>query len=370
MIRFFLLALLFMNVVTLAFAFDQDEIQVHGFVSQGYLKSTYHDYSGGNSTDGSFEINEIGLNFTVPVTDELRFGVQFFSRDLMGHGDNRLEVDWAFLDYSFQDWLGVRAGKIKAPLGLYNRERDLDMLRTFVLLPTSIYSQSMRRFLVAIHGASVYGSIGTDGFGEIDYEFQGGTMPGSAGSEITYEYAASGAIYWNTPFQGVRFAYTYSESEGDAQLSVERGGVAYSFDLALEMNCLQTFSVEYEKENIKLTAEINRFQYDMDSEYYTQKYDSLGWYTSASWLIRKWVAAGVYYSSDEDKEFDETDGLPHYFSYQNDWAVSVCFNITSAWFIKIETHLIAGVSLVLLEQTETPLEKDWNLTLVKTGISF
>lgn len=91
----------------------------------------------------------------------------------MGFGDNESEVDWSFWDYLFKDWLGGRAGKIKAPLGLYNRERDLDMLRTFVLLPTGIYSQSMRKFFIAIHGASVYGSIATDRFGEIDYEVQG-----------------------------------------------------------------------------------------------------------------------------------------------------------------------------------------------------
>ena len=41
----------------LAFSWEED-IQLHGFASQGYLKSTHNDYFG-NSSSGTFNFNEV-----------------------------------------------------------------------------------------------------------------------------------------------------------------------------------------------------------------------------------------------------------------------------------------------------------------------
>ena len=90
--------ILTMMVVLLVFCmkntasgFEQEDIAMHGFVSQGYLKSSDNNYLG-NSKDGSYEFNEIGINFSAPITDELRFGIQLFSRDLGDFGNNELDV--------------------------------------------------------------------------------------------------------------------------------------------------------------------------------------------------------------------------------------------------------------------------------------
>src|SRR5882724_11010020 len=60
---------------------DPFALQIHGFASQGFLVSSYNNYLA-KSKRGSFEFTEVGINFTKPLTDNLRLGVQLFARDL------------------------------------------------------------------------------------------------------------------------------------------------------------------------------------------------------------------------------------------------------------------------------------------------
>ena len=64
--------------------------------------------------DGTFEFNEFGINFGKELTDKLRVSIQFFSKDLGSYGNNKVVLDYAFGDYRWKDWLGVRAGLLKA----------------------------------------------------------------------------------------------------------------------------------------------------------------------------------------------------------------------------------------------------------------
>ena len=69
------------------------QLEVHGFISQGFLLTTANDYLA-HSSHGSFEFTEIGLNFTLPATDRLALGLQIFSHDLGPIGDYRATLDW------------------------------------------------------------------------------------------------------------------------------------------------------------------------------------------------------------------------------------------------------------------------------------
>src|SRR5207302_10876406 len=51
-------------------------VEVHGFISQGVLRTTANNYlARSDSGIGSFEFTEIGINFTKSLTDRLRFGL-------------------------------------------------------------------------------------------------------------------------------------------------------------------------------------------------------------------------------------------------------------------------------------------------------
>src|SRR3569833_779458 len=108
----------------------------HGFASQGYIKSSNgNQYPVSDSADGSFNFNDFGINFSKQLSPELRVGMQLFAQSRGNLGKDVVTVDWAYGDYRYQDWLGVRVGKVKIPLGLYNTSRDNDALRNPILLP-------------------------------------------------------------------------------------------------------------------------------------------------------------------------------------------------------------------------------------------
>src|SRR5437870_10659659 len=187
------------------------ELQIHGFVSQGFLLTSANDYLA-HSSHGSFEFSEVGVNFTLPATDRLTLRVQLFSRKLGPIGDYRATLDWYYLDYHWRDWLGIRAGRVKLPFGLYNDINDIDSARTAVLLPQSIYPAQNRDFLLAQTGAELYGYQHLGGVGALDYRLYAGTIfldlrpqPGSPFTvvDLNVPYVAGGRVQW-LPIEGLR----------------------------------------------------------------------------------------------------------------------------------------------------------------------
>src|SRR5260370_17854552 len=88
---------------------------------------------------GAFNLTDLGLNVSMPVTDRFHVGAQLYSYNVGVLGRYRPQLDWAVADYRFKDWSGVRAGKIKTALGLFNDTQDMDFLHTNPLSPHSTY---------------------------------------------------------------------------------------------------------------------------------------------------------------------------------------------------------------------------------------
>jgi len=155
-------------------AFEMPDVSVHGFVSQGYLNSSDNNYLSTDSMRGTTQFTEAGVALSSEVSDKLHIGVQFLSRDLGDVGNGTVKLDWGFADYSHNDYLGIRAGKVKLPFGFYNEGRDTDLLRPMVFLPQSIYDETRRDLLVAYQGAGLYGSAPAGALGFFDYHVYGG----------------------------------------------------------------------------------------------------------------------------------------------------------------------------------------------------
>jgi hypothetical protein len=225
-------------------------VDIHGFISQGYLTASENDFTS-SSDDKDFAFNEVGINFGKELTDNLRFGIQLFSRDFGEFDQNQIEIDWAFADYAFLDWLGVRLGQIKIPHGLYNETRDVDMLRNPIFLPASVYNDlsqdlyggdiflslqgiSTRDLYLSLQGIGLYGSIDLSAAGELSYQalygtqkidtnirigdqmlsafsnqtgmdFPAGSIEGDS-TEVDYKYASS--LAWDSPWEGLRVGFS------------------------------------------------------------------------------------------------------------------------------------------------------------------
>ncbi len=224
-----------------AAAADNFDLQFHGFASQGYLKTYDHESFGRDTDSGSFEFNEFAFNVMATPIERVRVAVQIISYDLGKYGNNSLLIDWAFGEYQAPtgvNWLDVNlvAGRFKTGHGLYNDFRDLDMTRTSVFLPESVYSSTFRDFFLAANGgqlnttarAGALGSFNVSGFigtqnldetqGAMLDGFKNGiartspTIPGvgtialqlESVSALTLERFNGGYVTWNTPVRGLR----------------------------------------------------------------------------------------------------------------------------------------------------------------------
>ncbi len=211
------------------YALETGDIEIHGFISQGYLFTDKNNYLA-ETEDGTIEFNEMGINFSTDLTEQLHIGVQFFARDLGTVGNDEVVLDWAFADYRWRDWLGFRAGKIKIDYGLYNETREMDMLRTGVMLPQSVYSEFWRDSFSGIKGAALYGYVPLSVMGRFSYDFQIGAMNFKEDegfslsfapklhetmyiSDMNADYAWFADFQWHTPLPGLKLKGTYYEIE-------------------------------------------------------------------------------------------------------------------------------------------------------------
>ncbi|WP_460188208.1 hypothetical protein [Thiomicrorhabdus hydrogeniphila] len=139
---------------------------VHGFVSQGYVYSPENPYAGTASKDGSFDFREIGINGSWEENEKLRFAGQLLSRTKDESADGSLQVDFLLADYLVYSNdkinFGIRAGRIKNPVGFYNAVRDIPSSRPGIDVPNSVYFDSFRDVILATDGVSLYGSYATE----------------------------------------------------------------------------------------------------------------------------------------------------------------------------------------------------------------
>jgi hypothetical protein len=199
---------------------QSDALQIHGFISQGFMVSDENNFLG-KTEDGTFEFNEFGINFSTELSNEFHVGLQLFARDLGYLGNDEVTVDWAYGDYRWKNWLGIRAGKIKMPLGLYNEYRDLDLARTSIFMPQGVYNETWRSTFNAIKGLGIYGSINTGVLGTFNYQGQVGALSVSTKDGLnkyieeqlfakfeTYHLSTTyiGHLNWETPLPGLKLA--------------------------------------------------------------------------------------------------------------------------------------------------------------------
>ncbi len=135
------------------------EVEIHGFVSQGFVYTNTNNWLTMNSSQGSMAFTDFGINLSTQVTPKLRVGAQLYDRNLGQLGQYHPSLDWAVADYRFRNWFGIRGGKVKTALGLYTDSQDLDFLHVFALLPQSVYPTDIRDATIAHSGGDIYGNV-------------------------------------------------------------------------------------------------------------------------------------------------------------------------------------------------------------------
>lgn len=409
-----LLALLFPYAVE---AFEIYDVDVHGFVSQGFLKSSGNDYYA-DTTTGSFEFDDVGINFTAQVTEELFVGAQVFARKMGPLGKNLFIVDWALGDYTWREWLGFRFGKIKQPIGIYNEIRDIDAVKTFVFLPLGVYPEGLRDYRLALLGGSVYGTVNDCLGGEIDYEaflgtidanasdraFQSGfeaaqvllSTPSRFDEEVIGRTLFGGMIMWHPCWlEGLRIG-------GSASRVYVISSMTFPTPLLMPPpTVLGKIRARFRFDHYIASAEFRRGRFTLSGEalwvdhrteatlnmppvpdsFFLLNRSSFSWYVMAEWGLCECLTFGAYYN-DFRPDMSNRSSSPS--QWHKDLAGVIRWDVTPNWMVKFECHVIDGFGILagldngkltttsLLGGTPTfpGFEKEWYLCAAKVTFTF
>jgi hypothetical protein len=353
------------------------ELQVHGFVSQGFLKSSDNNFLA--STDrGSFEFFEAGLNVQKQLTSKFRLGIQLFTRDLGPIGNYEAKIDWAFLDYRWRDWLGLRAGRIKLPFGLYNDTSDIDAANPTALLPQAVYPAENRDFLLAQTGGELYGYRRVGRKNAFDYRAYAGTIfidfPAQQSSGVQLlrfeiPYVAGGRLMWESPIDGMKLGASVQRLRLDTEFLDARDPAMPVLRTADIYATLAMASFEYLVDQFVFAAEYARWYTRIDSNDPMsdgRKATQERAYVLASYRATRRVQPRVYYGVFY-RQAGETEGKE---SKQHDAAAALRFDLNPYWLLKLEGHKMRGTAGLSAALNPDGTRNNWWLFVLKTTAYF
>jgi hypothetical protein len=374
---------------------DPNAVETHAFVSQGFMKTTENEYLT-HSKRGSLEFTEVGINFTKRLTDDLRFGVQLFANDLGPNGNYTPRFDWYYLDWHFADWLGVRAGHVKIPFGLYNESADIDAARVPILLPQAVYPIDHRDYLLAQTGGELYGSVRLGAAGALGYTAYGGTLAVNAPAtlppavksitDLDARYIVGGRLSWLPPLDGLTLSGSLQQLQIGWTYNIDPNFVAplQSVNLLPADNdgslpvkfkvTLWVASAEYQAGNLLLASEYSRWAGEFTSAapaLLPPRVVNERWYAMAAYHVTPWFTPGVYYSSYSPNIHRR--GARQ--TYQHDAALTLRYDLSAHWLLKLEGHFMQGTAALdnpALNggKPADALVKQWGALLVKTTAYF
>jgi hypothetical protein len=355
-------------------------VAVHAFVSQGYIKTTGNDYLVQSKGAGSFDYSEAGINFTAQLTEKFRVGIQLFSYELGKLGQYATSADWYYLDYHLRDTFGIRAGRLKVPLGFYGDIADIDAARVPVLLPSGVYPAINRDLFLAQTGAEIYGYLRAGVLGALDYRVFGGSLqvvlPNQAGalnqiSDYAVPYVGGGRLLWEAPLDGLRLGLTGVALRAKATevlLSLWPGAGSPAPAVNLSENLYMWIgSIEYAVHDLLVQAEVtqSRAVITTDNQASNTTVSEAG-YGLVAYRVRRWLQPGAYYSLayyNRNLDAGQDDR-----NVQHDLAATLRFDINSFWIVKVEGHFMHGTELIN-DGNEQPVltnPVNWGVFVVKT----
>ena len=403
-LKSFLLLLIILLLPTKLPAYDLcDQMQIHGFLSQGYIHSSDNNFLA-DSQNGTFEFNEIGINFNSRFHDKFRIGAQLLSRDLGDYGDNEVRLDWGLIDYHHQDEAGLRLGKIKIPMGFYNTERDSDFLRPMVFLPQSIYDETRRDLWLSQVGGELYGNLATERYGFFDYQIFYGrinyekdtvyydsslanikkrladnqakptpdpNLPTDIDSfDRDNEYIYGAALVYNTPVENLRLGVTFAASRDE----ITSGGAQIG---ELKIKSKMVYSLEYSWNSLIFRSEYSEND-RTQTVYGTSPLDgpSQAWYVMLTYSPTDQLSFTIlydeFYRLKHDKRGDNAspkgtiDSIP----WRKDWGLGMRYDFNNNWTLKAEYHAVDGGALLLGFFNPEGPDRYWHYGTAKISFNF
>lgn len=380
----------------LALEWHNGDWQMHGFLGQGFTY-TDHNQVFGTSQDGSLDFREMGVNASVKLLPNLLVSAQGIYRDTGGSDTLGTRLDFAQIDYSVPLFdsalvLGVRGGRVKVPFGLYNDTRDVLWTRPTVLLPQSIYfdTLALRQAMISADGGILYGRY-THGEHRLNLEFltaQPRDNVGGAPAFLTGLPNAQGELDGRAMFIG-RALYEWMGGRGRLMFSVvdldrdfhssspstPSGNIKVMYPL---------FSGQYNAEKWSLTAEYGwiasqRTGFPLPPVLLNST--SENFYLQGEYRFTQDITGVLRYDvfhvdrDDRDgKRLSQLTGLPSHRFYARDLTVGARWEFSRNFLLAADYHYVNGTAWLNAQDNPGLMsgggDSDWNLFTMMMSFRF
>lgn len=398
-------------------------IEIHGFFSQGYIKSSDNAWLADDSEDGSWDLNEAGVNLSYNVTDRLRLAGSVYASNMWESTDTfnegsidqtkaaKVNLDYLYAQYTFADPIGIRAGRVKQAYGFYNEVRDLDVARSTAILPQSVYDNRDRETNFLVTGVAGFGSLDLSAAGSLDWQAYWGTTNIPSDGTIARQYASpdlyledisneailGGQLIWSPPIEGVRLGLSFRQTQdthADATIPAGTtlfGSFTLPVDAPLEVDIDATnawlVSIEYATGDFLFQGEYQRVKSRqtftvggplgpaLQPSFTPNDIETEGWYVLGSYRVIPTVELGglfsMYSSNWNDRMSEDWN------QYQHDYGIFARYDVTDWWTLKGEVHYVEGAGLLDFPDREAGYFQSgvnsteyWTYFVARTTFSF
>jgi hypothetical protein len=369
----------------------KDTFQYHGFISQNFVLTSENNFYG-NSEDGSFDFTEAGFNVSLRPLSRLGLAAQVLYRRAGELEDEEVRLDYGVLDFTALETTEVRAGlrlgRVKNPLGLYNETRDVAFTRPSIFLPQSIYFDRTRNWALSMDGGQFYTEYESPigqfflrtnmGLPTVDKTLEvillgGRNQPGEFRTELTY------LGQFGYDYQGGLIRLALSAASIHASYAPGRVDAFSDGDFWFQP---YIFSAQYNGERLSVTGEyalrntrLKHFGPLLPNTAFTgESYYIQGAYRLTD-EVEVMVRYDVLYQNVNDRygeRFEQRTGRPGFNRFAKDWTVGLRWDITPNWMARAEYHRVHGTGW--LSTTENPnsqkLDPDWDLFALELSFRF
>lgn len=347
------------------------KLEVHTFFNQAWAKSDGSVIEG-IPEDGTTNYRTLALQFRYAVTLDDIVVVQL-QHEVRGESfleeeREEIEVDWAFYEHRFNEAAGLRLGRVRVPLGIYNEIRDVGTLLPFFEPPEGIYSDGLFT-QESVDGVAAYyhfepaarWRLTLDGYyGEWDRQI---VLPTDDVVDVSQAKDGAGVQLWlETPVDGLRV--------GLGGLRYDVSGSFYNLDeedtwellvASVDAN-LDRWVARAEYMDASYSLLVNPLRFDDGG--YESYYGQIGFR-----LTDRWTLWGQYDVA--DVELAGSSVPTNEFDLIEDVALSVTFAPRSEILFKAEVHSNEGFTGYLPGVSafrDPPVQTDYAIVSVSVAL--
>jgi len=375
----------------------RDDIQFHGFLSQGLFSTSGNNVYGQSKDSVSADSTEMGLNVSYQALNNLSFAVQgLYRRAGANTGDaGEVTLDFGFVDLNLlnlqEGRIGVRGGRIKNPWGLYNETRDVAFTHPTILLPLAYFERSRTLFL-ALDGGQLYADYNTS-MGDFSFKFNYGWLNADDKEVLTAiinDPTASGhfesdpSFVTQLSYEIMGGEYVFALSYADLKMGYQAKSTDDPYaQMGANFNTFM-FSAQYNGERFSFVSEYS-LKWNEITDIRLGVPDAFSvserWYVQAGYRFLDNLQATLRYDSAIQNLKDrygkgveaKSGGLiPAHMAFAQDLVFGLRWDITPSWMVRAEYHRVHGAATIsLLDNPDlSKIAKDWNIYALQIAFRF